>query len=203
MFSAILTAYVLLLNTNLSNAHQSYPHSFIIEKTNSLQPDQAEISANYLQENNILLRALILQNSTLAESISATSTSSSVFIPSRTAVWVNLLWYLSLGLSVAASMISMSAKRWCYAFVSGRSGTPYFQARLRQRRLDELEHWRMVELLNLLPLLIELSLCKYQPHSKNSLILTALTSLILGGHGHQHAINPHWSCRRVNYCSGA
>lgn len=129
------------------------------------------------------------------------------FVPSQTAVWVNTLWYLSLSLSVAAAMISMLAKQWCYSFVSGRSRQPYAQARLRQRRLDELDCWKMPELLNVLPLLIELSLCKYLSRLVNLTTLTIFkNSLLLARTRCQPFINPQRSrctgvdCHWTYYC---
>lgn len=82
------------------------------------------------------------------------------FSPSAAAIWVNILWFLSLSLSVSVSLVAMLAKQWCYSFMSGRSGQPHIQARMRQRRLEELERWKMPEILAFLPTLIHLSLCQ-------------------------------------------
>ncbi|CUA75551.1 hypothetical protein RSOLAG22IIIB_05949 [Rhizoctonia solani] len=84
--------------------------------------------------------------------------SASAFQPSPSAICVNILWFLSLSLSVAASLISMLAKEWCLEFMSGRTGPPGAQARRRQRRWYGLESWRMKEVLAMLPSLIHLSL---------------------------------------------
>ncbi|KAG8792952.1 hypothetical protein FRC12_004397 [Ceratobasidium sp. 428] len=88
-----------------------------------------------------------------------TNSDPSAFAPSTSAIWINALWFLSLALSVSVSLIVMLAKQWCYSYMSGRSGQPHIQARSRQRRLEELERWKMPEILAFLPTLIHLSLC--------------------------------------------
>ncbi|KAF8594731.1 hypothetical protein BDV93DRAFT_405098, partial [Ceratobasidium sp. AG-I] len=80
------------------------------------------------------------------------------FTPSRAAICVNVLWFLSLSISVAVSLVAMLAKEWCYSFMHGRTGHPCLQARRRQQHWDGLVRWRMRELLVLLPSLIHLAL---------------------------------------------
>ncbi|KAG8775673.1 hypothetical protein FRC12_001339 [Ceratobasidium sp. 428] len=86
------------------------------------------------------------------------SQESSEFRPSRTVVAINALWFLSLSLSVAVSLIAMLAKEWCHSFMSGRSGETHERARLRQKRWNEIERLKMIDVLTLLPLLIHLAL---------------------------------------------
>ncbi|KAL5637407.1 hypothetical protein ACGC1H_003987 [Rhizoctonia solani] len=81
-----------------------------------------------------------------------------VFKASAKAICVNVLWFLSLSLSVAVSLISMLAKEWCLEFMAGRTGPPGAQARRRQQRWDGLVRWRMKEVIVILPSLIHLSL---------------------------------------------
>ncbi|KAG9120502.1 hypothetical protein FRC07_003973 [Ceratobasidium sp. 392] len=80
------------------------------------------------------------------------------FRPSGRAVAVNTLWFLSLSLGVAVSLIAMLAKEWCYSFMSGRTGETYGRARLRQHRWNEIERLKMIDVLTLLPLLMHLTL---------------------------------------------
>ncbi|EUC58854.1 transmembrane protein, putative, partial [Rhizoctonia solani AG-3 Rhs1AP] len=81
-----------------------------------------------------------------------------VFRPSAKAICVNVLWFLSLSLSVAVSLISMLAKEWCLEFMAGRTGPPGAQARRRQQRWDGLVRWQMKEVIMILPSLIHSSL---------------------------------------------
>ncbi|KAH7325345.1 hypothetical protein B0J17DRAFT_682002 [Rhizoctonia solani] len=84
--------------------------------------------------------------------------STSTFVPSRTAVIVNTLWYLSLSLSIATSLIAMLAKDWCRSFLANRTGDLYSQSQRRQRKWAMIERWKMHELILMLPSLIHLSL---------------------------------------------
>ncbi|KAG9123864.1 hypothetical protein FRC07_013699 [Ceratobasidium sp. 392] len=83
---------------------------------------------------------------------------SAAFSPPRSAVIVNILWLLSLSLSVAVSLIAMLAKDWCYKFMSGRSGQMFEQARRRQERWNGIEQWKMTVILEQLPGLMHLAL---------------------------------------------
>ncbi|KAG8688775.1 hypothetical protein FRC11_004790 [Ceratobasidium sp. 423] len=85
------------------------------------------------------------------------------FVPSRVAVIVNTLWYMSLSLSIATAFLAMLAKDWCYSFSAHRTGHPRDQAHRRQRKWKLIERWKMEELIELLPGLMHLSLrlCVY------------------------------------------
>ncbi|KAG9076887.1 hypothetical protein FRC06_009235, partial [Ceratobasidium sp. 370] len=80
------------------------------------------------------------------------------FSPSRTAVVVNMLWLLSLSLSVAVSLVAMLSKEWCFKFMSGRSGPSYDQARKRQRKWNGMERWKMKKALIYLSAMMHLAL---------------------------------------------
>jgi hypothetical protein len=128
-----------------------------VESSKNLQPDAGEASAATLLEISQILRSMAGNQSALPEPAAG----SSKFSPSHADVWVNLLWFLSLALSVSVSLVAMLAKQWCYSFMSGRAGQPHIQARTRQRRLEELERWRLPEILAFLPTLMHLSLCQF------------------------------------------
>ncbi|KAJ1304992.1 hypothetical protein OPQ81_000035 [Rhizoctonia solani] len=80
------------------------------------------------------------------------------FLPSHTSVVVNTLWYLSLSLSVAVALLAMLAKEWCHLFMSNRTGQMYEQGRRRQQRWDEIERWKMIDVITLLPILMHIAL---------------------------------------------
>ncbi|CUA77041.1 hypothetical protein RSOLAG22IIIB_12500 [Rhizoctonia solani] len=81
------------------------------------------------------------------------------FKPSNSAIIINAMWYLSLSLSVATSFLAMLAKDWCHSFMAGRTGHPCVQARRRQQKWNMIKHWKMREIIRILPSLIHLSLC--------------------------------------------
>ncbi|QRV94439.1 transmembrane protein [Ceratobasidium sp. AG-Ba] len=156
--------------------------AFIIESLGDLKPDTAESSARSLLAISQKLDAIATgQQST---SISAQEKSLDDFSPTHSAVVVNILWLLSLSLSVAVSLIAMLAKEWCYKFMTGRSGPAYNQARRRQQKWNGIERWKMQELVNALPgllhaalLLFAAGLCIYlrDIHSGVAIVVTVVT----------------------------
>ncbi|QRV95379.1 transmembrane protein [Ceratobasidium sp. AG-Ba] len=123
--------------------------TFIIESLGDLKPDPTESSARSLLVISQKLDSILAGQQAL--SLPAQGTSLDDFSPSHSAVIVNILWLLSLSLSVAVSLIAMLAKGWCYRFMIGRSGAIYEQARKRQMKWDGIERWRMREVLDHLP----------------------------------------------------
>ncbi|KAG9126681.1 hypothetical protein FRC07_002410 [Ceratobasidium sp. 392] len=129
---------------------------FIIESLGDLKPDPAESSAQTLLLVSKTLAALA--NGQPAPSPTEGESDPASFSPPRSAVIVNVLWLLSLSLSVAVSLIAMLAKDWCYKFMSGRSGQIYEQARRRQKKWNEMERWKMAQVLEHLPGMMHLAL---------------------------------------------
>ncbi|KAG8793215.1 hypothetical protein FRC12_003505 [Ceratobasidium sp. 428] len=141
--------------------------AFVIESLNDLKPDPTEESARTLLLISQTLSAMT-GNSSLVPTAAQGSSDSTTFSPPSSAVIVNILWLLSLSLSVAVSLIAMLAKEWCHKFMSGRSGQAYEQARRRQLRWNGMEKWRMRDALTYLPgamhlalLLFAAGLCVY------------------------------------------
>ncbi|CAE6451178.1 unnamed protein product [Rhizoctonia solani] len=132
--------------------------AFVIESYKSLKQDPADLSAQTLRSISQTLAAIA--NGSQVPSIPSPETeiNATDFSVTWSAICVNVLWFLSLSLSVAVSLISMLAKEWCLKFMSGRTGPPGAQARRRQQRWEKLVSWRMEEVLMILPSLIHLSL---------------------------------------------
>ncbi|KAG8793668.1 hypothetical protein FRC12_002072 [Ceratobasidium sp. 428] len=131
-------------------------NKFVIESLEDLKPDYAESSAQTLL---VIARALAeVANSSSVMPSKQVTLENPEFSPSRSAVIVNTLWFLSLSLSVAVSLIAMLAKEWCHKFMSGRSGPAYEQARRRQHKWNGIEKWKMREVLTYLPGVLHLAL---------------------------------------------
>ncbi|KAG8738695.1 hypothetical protein FRC10_006579 [Ceratobasidium sp. 414] len=131
----------------------------LVDGWHNLQQNPADTSAQTL----LVISQTLLTMSSGGPTNSSSSAADQAFPgfkPSRAAVAVNALWFLSLSLSVAVSLIAMLAKEWCHAFMSGRTGETYERARLRQRRWNEIERLKMIDVLTLLPLLMHLALCE-------------------------------------------
>ncbi|KAH7339298.1 hypothetical protein B0J17DRAFT_532069, partial [Rhizoctonia solani] len=80
------------------------------------------------------------------------------FSPSSGARWVNGLWFISLGLSLAAALAAVLAKEWLAAYVSDRPTQPKKRAIQRQRRRESLDRWMLPAVISILPMLMHASL---------------------------------------------
>ncbi|KAG8756281.1 hypothetical protein FRC11_005448, partial [Ceratobasidium sp. 423] len=110
---------------------------FVLETSKLLQEDPANATAKTLETIAQTLLLIAHGNQSMAARATVTETlDKEEFAPTRIAVCINILWFLSLALSVAASLIAMLAKEWCYLFMAGRTGQPCLQARRRQQRWD-------------------------------------------------------------------
>ena len=73
---------------------------------------------------------------------------------------VNVLFFLSLALVLIDAFLAMLVKGWLHEF--DRSWRKYtvadLRAQEREQRLQALEHWKLAELVTLLPILIQISL---------------------------------------------
>ncbi|QRV94446.1 phenylalanine-tRNA ligase beta subunit [Ceratobasidium sp. AG-Ba] len=140
--------------------------TFIIESLGDLKPDSAESSARSLIAISRKLDVIV--SGQQPEPPPAQDSPFDDYSPAYSAIVVNILWLLSLSLSVAVSLIAMLAKEWCYKFTIGRSGPTYEQARKRQQKWNGIERWKMQEVLSYLPgvmhsalLLFAVGLCIY------------------------------------------
>ncbi|KAG8791484.1 hypothetical protein FRC12_009074 [Ceratobasidium sp. 428] len=139
LFSAILTA-------------------FVLESAKSLQPDPSDQTVAILREISQRLQG----NAAGRSSTNLLDTADDVeFEPTRSAVWVNCLWFLSLSISIAVSLAAILAKQWCYYYLSARTGDTITQAEDRQKRYNGLTKWRMQGLLEHLPMFMHISLALF------------------------------------------
>ena len=73
---------------------------------------------------------------------------------------VNVLFFLSLALVLIDAFLAMLVKGWLLEFDRGwrKHPVPHLRAQERERRLKELERWKLHDLITLLPILIQMSL---------------------------------------------
>ncbi|CAE6401703.1 unnamed protein product [Rhizoctonia solani] len=131
--------------------------AFVIESSKDLRPDYSQISAQAL----LTISQTLLSPKASPGSASVPGTSSagiSNFTPTTAAIMVNMLWFLSLGLSIAVTLITILAKEWCYSFMTRRTGAKLTQGRLRQKRWDGIRYWKMEVIISMLPLLMHVAL---------------------------------------------
>ncbi|KAG9120309.1 hypothetical protein FRC07_004241 [Ceratobasidium sp. 392] len=129
-------------------------NKFVIESAKLLKPDSSEQTVIILKE---VLKTL--QGNQVGQPLTTPSLAADEdFQPTRRAVWVNCLWYLSLSIGVAVTLAAMLAKQWCYHYLAARSGDTITQAEERQKRYNGLRKWRMQTILEQLPMMIHVSL---------------------------------------------
>ncbi|KAG8714570.1 hypothetical protein FRC09_017475 [Ceratobasidium sp. 395] len=131
-------------------------NSFVIESSKNLQPDSAGSSDQTLI--TISQTLILIANSQPGSSLNLTLPERPDFVASRSAVYVNTLWFLSLSLSVSVSLVAMLAKDWTRGYIAELTGQPYQQARKRQQRWDGLKEWMMPEVIAFLPSVLHLAL---------------------------------------------
>ena len=111
-----------------------------------------------LQPNStdVALDALIHISQQLSNSTTPAFVPTS-FQVSPTAVVVNMLFFLSLALVLIDAFLAMLVKGWLQEFDRGwrKYTVAHLRAQERERRLQELERWKLPELVTLLPMLIQ------------------------------------------------
>ncbi|CAE6437365.1 unnamed protein product [Rhizoctonia solani] len=137
--------------------------AFVIESSKSLKEDPTETSARRLDQIASILLVVAGANdlSQLNSTEIMAPIASEPFSPRPVDLCVNILWFFSLILSAAVSLISMLAKEWCYLFMSGRIGDPWSQTKRRQQRWEGIENWKMEKVIIFLPSLIHLSFLSF------------------------------------------
>lgn len=146
MFSAILTAFNV----------QSYP---LLQQTT---PDPTVVA---LQQISLQLQSFAISppfvNSTHpAIAVPAIPPSTPSPVP-RYAIWLNVLWFSGLILSLASTVIGILVKQWLGECNNGLTGNSREAARLRQYRLNNLAKWRVGDIIVLIPILLLISLALF------------------------------------------
>jgi hypothetical protein len=80
------------------------------------------------------------------------------FEPSPTARWINILWFLSLALSLGAAMVAILAKEWLSWFLHYQTKVAREFSLERQYRFEGLESWRAIGLIDAFPTILHVSL---------------------------------------------
>lgn len=117
---------------------------------------------NLTEDPNVQTQALlhaILVNSETSNPANAVLAPAPWTGPSRTTIWIQCLLYISLACSLLAALGAVLGKQWLnyYNGISVR-GSIEGRGMDRQRKLDSLKKWRFNEILEGLPILLQLSL---------------------------------------------
>lgn len=133
---------------------------FAAESYTSLQTDNSDISVQLLAQISAQLAAFSVSqgfvNSTVVPIPLSTLTAPSR--PSELNVRINILWFLSLAMSLTASLLAIIVQQWLRAYrlpghVSGRQ-----RIRLRQYRHKAMHDWGVPGIIGALPFLLQIAL---------------------------------------------
>ncbi len=130
--------------------------TFVVQTCQNLQVNYSEVTATLVFEL-IKLEYTIATGDKLS-SPSLLDAAGSSFRSQKNDLWVNGLWFSSLGLSLSTALITVLVKQWIHQYMSVPSGTPRDQARTRQFRNDSFQKWHVPLMIGLLPVFMHLSL---------------------------------------------
>ena len=123
--------------------------AFLIELLGRLEPDPMDIIQDVLTH-----QTQMMHNSSLGPYVPLE------FSPPEHIVIVNALFYASLGVMILAAFIAMLIKSWVREFDRGlrAMSLPEQQAKTCEFHYLGMEHWKLPEMVGILPLLIQVSL---------------------------------------------
>ena len=122
-----------------------------------LKPNPQDISASHLEK---ILQ--VLADPTVSHTVTrSTLTKQPTFSPQNYAVWVNLLWFLSLTLSLICALLATSLQQWARRYIRITQPprlSPHARARIRAFFSDGIDKSHLTNPVEVLPLLLHLSL---------------------------------------------
>ncbi|KAG8932379.1 hypothetical protein FRC03_012211 [Tulasnella sp. 419] len=123
--------------------------AFIIESYKGLQPDPAETT-------NALLRFLIMHRH---DDVTLTPEQLNTQSPNTSAIPINSIFFASLSTSLTAAFGIVTAKQWLNEYSKlGPIKAPHLRGRERQAKFKGLQTWKLRLIIELLPLLLQVSL---------------------------------------------
>ncbi|KAJ7578581.1 hypothetical protein C8J56DRAFT_352068 [Mycena floridula] len=158
--------------------------AFIIESYRSLSRDSSEVIILLLFQMSQQLSAL--GNSSVAAPVIQSALDLPLFTAPRSAVYTNVFWFLSLGLSLACALIATLIQQWASDYIHAieRRQAPEKRARIRSFLFEGVESSNLGTIVEGVPLLLHTSLFSFLvglvifTHPINS-IITALLAFIL------------------------
>ncbi|KAE9409230.1 hypothetical protein BT96DRAFT_1090290 [Gymnopus androsaceus JB14] len=129
--------------------------SFIIESYGNLQPDNTDTAV-------ILLAQIYrqLSNDTSLESIPSVTQAldSNAFVPSTSSLVCNVLWFLSLSLSLTAALSATLVQQWTRNYLQATVGHEIQRARINAYLYEGITKFHMQGIVTAIPLLLHGSL---------------------------------------------
>lgn len=128
-----------------------------MESSKDLRVDNAAVAASTLIGISKTLQVIASGSQSLPN---ITTPSLDDFKPTPHAVLVNMVWYISLSLSITVSLVAILVKQWCSGFMSESFTSPCQQVRTRQARYQKLVNFYTREIVLFLPVLMHTALGK-------------------------------------------
>ncbi len=141
-----------MLKTGLFSATVA---AFIIESYKSLSPNSGDKTVTLLEQISQQLAGVPLE--TLSQNLTTTNNTS--FKPTNSAIRVNILWFLSLVLSLTSALSATLLQQWArrYLELTQRRGAPHKRARIRAYVFDGVRGTSMYRAVEAMPLLLHIS----------------------------------------------
>ncbi|KAL1697631.1 hypothetical protein GGG16DRAFT_107547 [Schizophyllum commune] len=130
--------------------------TFLSQSSQSLNTDYAQITANLVYELVHIQRAIAANSRVDDVPVSGLTPNSTTH--SKTDLWVNGLWLISLTLSLLAALISVLAKQWIQHYNAITGGTARDRANIRHYRLLAFDRWNVPFIIGFLPALLSTAL---------------------------------------------
>lgn len=133
--------------------------AFVIESYQQLQADNAKGTALLLARISLQLESFTLSPGFVNSSVPALVLPTQ-FSPESSALWINVLWFLSLLFSLAAALFGILAKQWLREYLKWYStvSSPRENVLVRQIRYEAWNEWNVAASISSIPALLELSL---------------------------------------------
>lgn len=142
------------LNLSQAGLYSAVLSAFIIESYKTLRQDNQDVMVD-------LMRQFVAKNFTSGPGFMNSTTPVPEipdFEPPLWAIRVNVLWFISLILSLSAASFGMLVKQWLREYLALEYTTPQQRLRARQYRSPALSKWKVFEIAAFLPVLLQISL---------------------------------------------
>ncbi|KAF8885846.1 hypothetical protein CPB85DRAFT_1173866, partial [Mucidula mucida] len=133
--------------------------TFVVQTCQDLRVDYSKVTAT-LMLRTMDVQIAIAQGKS-SEDLPPNSDPAASYRPQTLDLWVNGLWFTSLGLSLTTALITVLTKQWIVQYMSISSGTPRYRTRIRQFRFASFQKWHIPLMIGLLPVLMHMSLAVF------------------------------------------
>ncbi|KAJ3480168.1 hypothetical protein NLI96_g8538 [Meripilus lineatus] len=140
----------------LSGLFSAVVATLSIEGLKQLQRDPTDTTVQLLQQISMQLSSLSINSGFINSTYIPPPPSP--FTPSPNAVAVNVLWFISLALSLITASLGMLVKQWFREFLAKSNVSPEQCCQVRQFRIPGLRKYRVAEIAGFLPIILQTAL---------------------------------------------